>query len=100
MTSKDANDVLERAVKVALAQNSKSSIMFLLRERLIREVIETAMPIMLKPYTDRIKQLEAELDSLNETPPPKGESKTHLNKMKEAADDLKDLIKDDDPPVI
>lgn len=95
-------DVIEKAVKVALAQNSSSSIMFLLRERLIREVIETTMPILVKPYTDRISELEAELEKMVGTPTTPKESavKNHLDKMKEATDDLKDLIGDHDPPII
>lgn len=98
--TKDANDLTEEAVKVALARNSRSSIMYLLRERLIREVVEDTAPIITRPYKKRIKELEELLEDARalaaevsqKADPPVSE----VDELKQAADDLKAVIEGDD----
>ena len=91
--------VLDLAVRKSLEYNSSSSIMYLLRERMIREIIEVATPIVTKPLVDRIKELEDRLGStptveaeVVKIPKPAKLSSEKLSKLKEALDQMADAI--------
>lgn len=87
-------DILEKAIKEAMAQNSKSSIMFLLRERLVREIAETVASIILPPYIKRIQELEMKLRKLEEhSDTPKSRNRRSIDN---AIDNLRNLTDEAD----
>lgn len=92
-----SKETLDKAVRVALQENSKSSVMFLLRERLSREVIEAAIPIIIEPLVNRINELEKELQEMREIEV-RGKTVTSpkLSQLKEALSDMVEAI-DSDP---
>lgn len=63
-------EAIEKAIRKALERNTRSSVMYLFRERLIREVIETAAPLLLDPYIQRINELEDQLAEAKGAIPP------------------------------
>jgi hypothetical protein len=91
--------VLDLAVRKSLEYNSSSSVMFLLRERMIREIIEVATPIVTKPLVDRIKELEEQLGNAPtvspetvKIPQPVKMPSEKLKKLREALDEMVDVI--------
>lgn len=99
---------IDEAVRKALDVNSKSGIMFILRERTFREVVEAITPIIVEPFVRRIKELEDQLDSRGiPVPPPAQTAQTEhgrrrphqsappkgLDKLKETLEDMVDLTK-------
>lgn len=92
-------DLVDAAVKKSLEYNSSSSVMFLLRERMIREIIEVAIPIITKPLLARIKELEEQVgnaptvDPDSVAPPaPVKLPNEKLKKLREALDDMVEVI--------
>lgn len=73
--------------------------MYLFRERLIREVIETAAPLLLDPYIQRINELEDQLAEAKgailpaHIPPP---ANRKLDNLKDAVGGVIEAI-DEDP---
>lgn len=86
-------EALDLAVRTALETNSKSAIMFLLRERMIREIIECVTPIIVKPYIDRIRELESTAGSTStiSAPPPAKATDARLLKLRETLEDMAEL---------
>lgn len=100
--------VVDDAVRQALSKNSSSSVMYLFRERMIREIVETVTPIIAKPFMERIAELERQLgkrptvepEKLPEVEappvrPPKEVSNHDLAKLKEALDAMEHSLEDD-----
>jgi hypothetical protein len=90
-------DIFEKAVLMALQKNSKSSVMFLLRERLTREILETALPYLVEPLLKKIKELEQELEQERTKASNRGSSSPRLNQIKEAISDIVHVIDSEDP---
>lgn len=96
-------DLVDAAVKKSLEYNSSSSVMFLLRERMIREIIEVAIPIVTKPLLARIKELEEQVgkvptvdpESVAPPAPPVKMPNEKLKKLREALDDMVEVIDDE-----
>lgn len=93
-------DILDLAVRTALEANSKSAIMFLLRERMIREIVECVTPIIVRPYVEHIAELEAKMGVVSEAPtppvppaPPKVTDK-RLLALRETLEDMAELTDD------
>lgn len=92
-----SQELIDKAVRIALDHNTKSSIQFLLRERLIREVIEVATPILMEPLLDRIESLEKELAASRGEAVKKPSSEKKLTNLKDALDGVMDAIKVENP---
>lgn len=96
-------DLVDEAVKKALDVNSKSGIMFILRERTFREVIEAIIPIITRPLLDRIEELEDQLDGDQSRPQapqptatpaePKKLTDASLIRLRETLEDMVDMTK-------
>lgn len=87
-----SKDTLEKAVRVALQENSKSTMMFLLRERLTREIIASAFPIIVEPLVEVIKELEEEIASLKRNASTTYTESPKLKQLKEAVSDIVNII--------
>jgi hypothetical protein len=92
-------ELVDRAVRKSLEYNSSSSVMFLLRERMIREIIEVAMPIFIKPLLERIAELEKEIKGYTMVDPSAIVQPTQhpvandkLDKLRKALDEMSDVI--------
>jgi hypothetical protein len=85
-------EVFEKAVRVALHENTKSSVMFLLRERLTREIIESAIPIITEPLVKRIAELEDQIKNLTTAPKVETPKSPQLSQLKEALSDIAEVI--------
>lgn len=95
-------ELVDLAVRKSLEFNSSSSVMFLLRERMIREIIEVSMPIFVKPLLERIAALELQVQGYATVDPaqaiPKGAGHVpdaKLAKLREALDEMVDVIEDE-----
>lgn len=99
-------ELIDEAVKRALEVNSKSGIMFILRERTFREIIEAVAPIISEPYIQRIAELEAQLDGrvvpgqehapASTEQPPKKTQDPGLLRLRESLEDMVELTKSQD----
>jgi hypothetical protein len=92
-----SSNVFDKAVNAALQKNSKSSIMFLLRERMTREIIETAIPIIIEPLLKRIEELEEEVRTLKGSKQTTQNTSPRLSKLKDAISDVVEIIEASDP---
>lgn len=87
-----SKEVFEKAVRIALHENSKSSVMFLLRERLTREIIESAIPIITEPLIKRISELEQQIKELAAPEIVEQPKSPQLSQLREALSDIAEVI--------
>lgn len=101
------SELMDEAVRASLEINAKSSVMFLLRERMLREAIEAAAPILVRPLLARINELESEVARLRGKPgeahqtqesevvPPAPKPNRNLDKLKDALDNMREAMDED-----
>lgn len=93
---------VDEAVRKSLEYNSQSSVMFLLRERMIREILDVSAPILIKPLLERIAELEEILlgqsitdpEKVQPPKPPTKVSNAKLDKLREALNDMVEVMED------